>query len=106
LPGSEGEMLPDIEGNPDAFDIVQFDVEPGDVLVHHYRTIHGAGGNLSRYQVRRAASLRYCGDDIRFKTRPWAPRQLHHTNRLQDGDILSEPDFPIVWIRKKDQRAA
>jgi ectoine hydroxylase-related dioxygenase (phytanoyl-CoA dioxygenase family) len=78
LPGAEGQLLPDIEGHMEDYDIIHFDMEPGDIIVHHYRTIHGAGGNHSRYQVRRAASLRYCGDDIRFQTRPWAPRQLHH----------------------------
>ncbi|MEM7192848.1 MAG: phytanoyl-CoA dioxygenase family protein [Pseudomonadota bacterium] len=86
LPGSEGADLPDIENHLDDYDIIHFDVEPGDVLVHHYRTIHGTGGNQSRYQVRRAASIRYCGDDIRFKERPWAPPQLHHTTRLNSGD--------------------
>ncbi|MGE0061090.1 MAG: phytanoyl-CoA dioxygenase family protein [Xanthobacteraceae bacterium] len=106
LPGAQGEPLPDIEGNMADYDIVHFDVEPGDVLVHHYRTVHGAGGNNSRYQVRRAASLRYCGDDIRFKTRPWAPKQLHHTQRLNEGDPLSGPDFPVVWTRRNEQEAA
>jgi ectoine hydroxylase-related dioxygenase (phytanoyl-CoA dioxygenase family) len=106
LPGAQGELLPDIEGNLDKYDIVHFDVEPGDVIVHHYRTVHGAGGNMSRYQVRRAASLRYCGDDIRFQTRPWTPRQLHHTARLNDGDPLGGPDFPVVWRRHPDQQAA
>lgn len=103
LPGSEGADLPDIENNLDDYDIVHFDVEPGDVLVHHYRTIHGTGGNQSRYQVRRAASIRYCGDDIRFKERPWAPPQLHHTSRLNTGDPLSGPDFPVVF-RKAPQK--
>ena len=60
----------------------------------------------ARYQVRRAASLRYCGDDIRFETRPWAPKQLHHTHRLNDGDPLSGPDFPVVWTRRRAQEAA
>jgi hypothetical protein len=106
IPGSEGYDLPDIENNMDAFDIVHFDIEPGDVLVHHYRTIHGTGGNQSRYQVRRAASIRYCGDDIRFKERTWAPRQLHHTERLKDGDSLSGQDFPVVWQRKQVEQAA
>jgi ectoine hydroxylase-related dioxygenase (phytanoyl-CoA dioxygenase family) len=106
LPGAQGEPLPDIEGHMSDYDIVHFDVEPGDVIVHHYRTIHGAGGNHSRYQVRRAASLRYCGDDIRFETRPWAPKQLHHTQRLNDGDPLSGPDFPVVWTRRRAQEAA
>jgi ectoine hydroxylase-related dioxygenase (phytanoyl-CoA dioxygenase family) len=106
LPGAQGEPLPDIEGHMDDHDIVHFDVEPGDVIVHHYRTVHGAGGNHTRYQVRRAASLRYCGDDIRFCTRPWAPKQLHHTGRLNDGDPLSGPDFPVVWRRRRAQEAA
>ena len=106
LPGAQGEMVPDIEGHMDDYDLVHFEVEPGDVIVHHYRTVHGAGGNSSRYQVRRAASIRYCGDDIRFQTRPWAPRQLHHTQKLSDGDRLGPPDFPVVWRRRQDQKAA
>jgi ectoine hydroxylase-related dioxygenase (phytanoyl-CoA dioxygenase family) len=106
MPGAEGEPLPDIEGHPEDYDIVHFDVEPGDVIVHHYRTVHGAGGNHTRYQVRRAASLRYCGDDIRFVTRPWAPKQLHHIQRPKDGEPLSGPDFPVVWRRPREQEAA
>lgn len=106
LPGAGGEPLPDIEGHMADYDLVYFETEPGDVLVHHYRTVHGAGGNNTRYQVRRAASLRYCGDDIRFKVRPWAPKQLHHTNRLRDGEPLSGPDFPVVWTRQQNEEAA
>ena len=106
LPGAQGCDLPDVEGNPDAYDLIHFDVEPGDVLVHHYRTIHGTGGNTSRYQVRRAASIRYCGDDIRVRSRPWAPKQLHHKHRLSDGDELNGPDFPVVWSRASEKKEA
>jgi ectoine hydroxylase-related dioxygenase (phytanoyl-CoA dioxygenase family) len=106
LPGAQGKELPDIEGHMSDYDIVHFDVEPGDVIVHHYRTVHGAGGNNTRYQVRRAASLRYCGDDIRFRRRPWAPQQLHHTHHLKEGEPLSGPDFPIVWTRNSSREAA
>lgn len=97
--------LPDLENGPEQFAVVHFDVEPGDVIVHHYRTVHGAGGNLSRYQVRRAASLSYCGDDIRFRTRPWAP-PLSRRVQLKDGDPLAGPGFPVVWRRRQDQQAA
>jgi hypothetical protein len=100
------ESLPDIENNLDEYDIVHFDVEPGDVIVHHYRTVHGAGGNRSRYQVRRAASLRYCGDDIRVCSRPWAPRQVHHKTNLNEGDPLGGPEFPVAWRRWHGQEAA
>ena len=104
LPGAEGELLPNIEDHMDDYDVVHFDTEPGDVLVHHYRTVHGTGGNTSRYQVRRAASLRYCGDDVRIKRRAWAPKQLHHSNNLSDGMPLSGVDFPVVW-REANQEA-
>jgi hypothetical protein len=50
-------------------------------------------------------SLRYCGDDIRFQTRPWAPRHADEA-QLKDGDPLSGPDFPVVWRRRQDQQAA
>lgn len=106
LPGSEGTVLPNIEDNLDDYDVIHFDVEPGDVLVHHYKTIHGTGGNQSSYQVRRAASLRYSGDDIRFKSRPGVPKQLHHTHQLKDGDPLSGVDFPVVWRRPVQKDAA
>lgn len=105
LPGAEGMPVPDIDASPDAFDLVHFDAEPGDIIVHHYRTLHGAGGNVSRYQVRRALSVRYTGDDIRFRERPWAPPQPHHTHSLTDGDPLDASDFPVVW-RARQKRAA
>ena len=52
--------------------------------------------HLSRYQVRRAASIRYIGDDIRYKARPAAPKQMHQTSTFDDGDRLGGPDFPVV----------
>jgi ectoine hydroxylase-related dioxygenase (phytanoyl-CoA dioxygenase family) len=106
LPGAQGEPLPDVEGHMDDHDVVHFDVEPGDIIVHHYRIVHGAGGNASRYQVNRAVSMRYCGDDVRFHARPWVPRQPHRTLHLNDGDRLAPPDFPIVWRRRQQQEAA
>lgn len=106
LPGAEGEPIPDIEGQPNEYDLIHFDLEPGDVVVHHYRTLHGSGGNLSRYQVRRAVSVRYCGDDIVATRRPWAPRQLHYTAPLAYGEPLSGPDFPVVWQAPRKKRVA
>ncbi len=100
LPGSVGEPVPDIEGHPEDFDIVHFDTQPGDVLVHHYRTLHGAGGNLHRYQPRRAASIRYTGDDIRSKTRPGAPLQPQLKGEAREGCPLNDLDHPVVFRRR------
>lgn len=104
FPGSDGVSLPDIETFEDAFDIISFEVEPGDIIVHHYKIIHGAGGNATD-RPRRAASLRYCGDDMRYKFRPYAPPQIHHHHALKDGDLLDSEQFPIVW-RGQPRRVA
>ncbi len=98
IPGSEGEALPAIDADPDAFDLVDFSLEPGDVAVHHARTLHGAYPNRSDRR-RRAVSVRYCGDDARFRLRPGAPRKPHHAG-LHDGDPLGGPGCPLVWPRQ------
>jgi ectoine hydroxylase-related dioxygenase (phytanoyl-CoA dioxygenase family) len=98
VPGSTGESLEQVEADPQRYDLVQFAVEPGDVVVHHFRTVHGSGGNLSE-RPRRALSVRYAGDDMRYWRRPGTPDQPYHTHALRDGDRLDCEDFPVVWPR-------
>lgn len=96
IPGTVGDEVPDVEHAD--LDLVSFDLEPGDVTVHHYRTLHGARGNSSVTTSRRAISVRYCGDDVRYRFRPGAPRKAHH-HEVVDGDPLGGPDCPRVWPR-------
>ena len=63
------EMLPDIEGDRAAFDIVSADVRRGDVLVFHGLTLHYSAGNADPTRRRRAISLRYAGEAARFTPR-------------------------------------
>ena len=58
----------DENGTP-LYDVLQFDAEPGDVIIHHPRTVHGSSGNVSESR-RLAASIRYVGDDIRWLSKP------------------------------------
>lgn len=94
--GATDEQLPDIEGHEDEYDIVSFDVAPGDVIIHHVMTVHGAGGNMST-RDRRALSFRYCGDDVRYYDRPGAIPQNGVSHQLQDGDRLHAHDYPLVF---------
>jgi hypothetical protein len=87
---------PDIEGAPENYDIVSFDVAPGDVIIHHVKTVHGAGGNPSD-RWRRAVSFRYCGERVRYFDRPGAIAQVGITHDLKDGDRLFARDYPVVW---------
>jgi ectoine hydroxylase-related dioxygenase (phytanoyl-CoA dioxygenase family) len=106
FPGAEGETLPDIDGHEKDYDIVSFDLDPGDVVVHHHLTVHGAPGNTGP-RLRRAAGVRYCGDDVRYRHRPFAPAQLHHKHTLRDGDPICCEQFPNVWptVRERHQAA-
>ena len=99
IPGSEGERLPDIEADEKGFGVVYCEAEPGDVIVHHYRTVHGATGNTSRDRSRRAAAIRYAGDDIRYRFKPAAPPDSPRSESLHDGDELDSAEFPVVLRR-------
>jgi ectoine hydroxylase-related dioxygenase (phytanoyl-CoA dioxygenase family) len=57
-----GPEVPD----PASFETLQWDLEPGDVVVHHPLTLHCSRGNSTAAHRRRALSVRYAGDDIRF----------------------------------------
>ena len=53
---SDGDIfspVPDIEADRDAFDIIAWDMEPGDCLVFHARTLHGSPGNSLAHDTRR-----------------------------------------------------
>lgn len=93
---SPEKRCPDIEANPEDYDIVSFDVEPGDVIIHHVMTVHGSGGNRSD-RWRRAVSFRYCGDEVRYLDRQGAIQQVGVARDLRDGDRLFSADYPVVW---------
>lgn len=97
MPGSKGKNIPAIENEPEKYDLIQFDVKPGDVVIHHFRTIHGAGGNLTTDKKRRAMSFRYVGDDMRYKNKPGATFQPYQDYGFSDGDELSSKNFPTCW---------
>lgn len=96
IPGTEGEAVPDVAAEPEKYDLVWFETGPGDVVVHHARTIHGAPGNASATRRRRAISVRYCGDDARFHRRPGAPLKPWQ-ERAREGDVLVSDDSPVAY---------
>jgi ectoine hydroxylase-related dioxygenase (phytanoyl-CoA dioxygenase family) len=96
MPDTEGEDAPDYHANRKDAEILCFDMEPGDLTVHHALTLHGALGNSSATQMRRAMSVRYCGDDARYRIRRGAAQKPHHAT-VVPGSVLDHPDCPVVW---------
>jgi len=61
--------LPDIQADRGAFDILAWDVDPGDIIVFHLGTLHGGAGTSPGLR-RRTVSLRFLGPDVVFDGRP------------------------------------
>lgn len=90
------EDIPDIEANRDDYDIITWDVQPGDVYVFNGMTVHGASGNTSSDRRRRGYTVRYVGDDVRYDPRPGGSQPLY-TDDLQAGDLLDCEHFPLLY---------
>ena len=97
LPDTEGEAVPTIQ--PDDDRVASIPAEPGDVIVHHAATLHGSGPNRSATTRRRAVSVRYCGDGVRYEIRPGAPSKPHHAHIRSGDPVVDHPGCPQVWSR-------
>ena len=71
-------------------------MEPGDLLAFGSFALHAAGGNVSDGVRRRAYTVRYTGDDVRYETGP-ATMPVLENPELADGQPLDSALFPVVW---------
>ncbi len=92
--------LPDIDAEPDRYEILGWDLAPGDCLVFQAMMVHGSMGNLSLEQRRRAWSTRWTGDDARFDTKQGEVAFPAEDVGLQNGDEMDCEHFPVVWRRR------
>lgn len=96
----EGERVPDIEAARADYDIIGFDVEPGDALVFSAWILHGARGNAGPNR-RAAFSTRWLGDDASWAPHPGCdPTVTQADVSVQPGDYPADDDrFPAVWSK-------
>ena len=90
------EAMPDIDTARGDYDIVAWDMEPGDAIAFHALAVHGAGGNLRDDVRRRGYTVRYTGDDARFDPRPGTAKALW-ADGLAEGDPMDCDLYPVVW---------
>ena len=95
--------FPDIEGDREKYDILSWDMEPGDVVCFNGRTIHGGSGNLPEGRELRVFNTKWLGDDVRVKFRQTGMDPDHSEVMrevgLQDGDVVGTDLYPEVWSR-------
>lgn len=84
----QGVAVPDIEANREEYDIVSFDMAPGDALIFSAWILHGARGNSSSTQDRVALSTRWLGDDVL-----WDPREGVDPT-VDPAQVLVDPGTP------------
>ena len=103
---AELEEAPDIDSRPWDFEFVTGVLEPGDVFIHHARTLHGAPGNSSGVHRRRALATRWTGTDVVWDDRPVTflrgdkYASLRNELALKNGEPLGGRLFPQVLPRK------
>lgn len=87
--------VPDIDAMRGELDLIQFEMQPGDITLHHGLTVHGAPGNSRADQARRAYVMRWAGDDATYYPRPNLQPMLFDPG-IPAGGPLDSDLFPVV----------
>ncbi len=99
-PGSF-ETIPDIDANRDNYEILSWDMEPGDCIVFHFKTLHSGKGNPYSSNRRRAFSSRWFGDDAVFAERPGKTSPpFPELSSFKQNDLLHHSIFPVCWKKE------
>jgi len=97
------EPMPDINSNLESYELLSWDVNPGDIIVHHPLVIHGSSGNFSSNTRRRGLALRYIGDDVTWDDRPGTfitsekVKSILPLLNFKNGQSLNSELFPKLW---------
>jgi len=78
--------LADIRQRPHLYSFLSWNVQPGDVILHHPMIVHGAPGNMSANQRRRAWATRWLGEDAR-----WDDSRPHFLERFAADGAFPYP---------------
>ncbi len=93
--------FPDVENNRDKYDIVSWDMQPGDCVAFNARIIHGGSGNLAEGRDLKVFNTQWLGDDVRVKFRPEGMDPDHTDimtrHGLKPGDRPESELYPQVW---------
>jgi ectoine hydroxylase-related dioxygenase (phytanoyl-CoA dioxygenase family) len=91
----EYEPICDIEKKRHLFDIIHYDLEPGDMTAHHGMTLHCAFGNQTSDRRRRGYAIRYTGDDVVYE--PNSSFEAPVPVELVRGAPLDSSLFPVAF---------
>lgn len=100
---SETVPFPDIEGNRADYDILSWDMQPGDCVAFNARAIHGGSGNLSPGRDLKVFNTQWLGDDVRIKFRKEGMDPDHSKIMseygMKPGERVGRELYPEIWVR-------
>ena len=97
-PSTVFERCPDIEAAREDYDIVSWELEPGDCIFFQGLIVHQGRNNPTQDTRRRTLTHRWLGDDIRFILRDPPAEFPKHPTTLRTGQPFHEdPQYPVVW---------
>ena len=94
----EDKYMPVPDPDAEGMTVVEWEMEPGDVVAFNYNILHGARGNEAATR-RRAFSLRLVGDDARYVERPGPTSPPFPGHGMTAGQKLREDWFPVLFER-------
>jgi len=100
--GFEYEDVPNID--KEGYDILSWELEPGDCLAFHMKTLHGTK-NSDNEETRYVLATRWLGGDAVYAKRPWKtspPAETLPDNIVLGSTILKSKAFPVIWDANSD----
>lgn len=95
--------FPDIDADPESFDVLSWDMQPGDCVVFNSRIMHGGSGKLDEERDLRVFTTKWLGDDVRIKFRECGMDPDHSAIMvkygLKSGDRPGTDLYPRIWNR-------
>ena len=86
---------PDWDAERDRYDLLHFDLEPGDALAFQPLVVHASHPNVSAGMQRRAYAMRFTGETVRYYDGPrWNVYIMNPA--LESGDPLDSEQYPVV----------
>ena len=89
--------VPDIESEREWHEILSWELNRGDAIAFHMKTLHGAPGTTRLKTRRRAFSTRWLGDDAVFAERPFETSPPFPGLDLSLGEPMEHELFPVVY---------
>ena len=100
ITGEDYVEIPDIDADPDTYEVVSWALEPGDCVAFHDMGLHSSAGTAEDGPRRRALSTRWLGDDVHYGARKgdFFPFIRYIFDNL-GGRLDDDSVFPRVWPR-------